>query len=151
MVYLGDQHSAWDSGTPILLTSYSSGFTITADDFNEKWKIPSANHHDPGVIISRPRDDWTVENQNNPNLRLCLRAPTPTFEESIDGVYIYNVSKLFEGKDSEFKLVFTRTCFGWSKNNDKKWYEVIPESIDEKNMIVPTFNNSTASGNCVAS
>lgn len=147
MTYLGDQFSAWDSGEPVLLTSYSSGFTIRGDDFEHKWNLPPRKHNDAGIIIVRPRDDWTVEDQNNPDLRLCLRAPIPTFSEEIDGIYIYNVTMFFSPKNKahDFKLLFTRTCFSWKKDDGKNWFEIAGENMDDKNMVLPKYS-ANASG-----
>ncbi len=157
MLYLGDQFSSWDSGEPYFLSSYKSGFTIKKDDFEKMWKLPqNIKNDDAGILIVRPRDDWTVEieDENNPKVKLCLRAPIPSFSEEIDGIYIYNVSLLFkqredsENKDSssEFKLIFTRTCFSWKRDDGNKWYEIMGESIQDKNMIVEKYSNTTATG-----
>lgn len=51
MLYLGDQYSAWDSGEPVLLSSYKSGFTIKGDDFEEKWKLIHGKNGDAGILI----------------------------------------------------------------------------------------------------
>jgi len=147
MEYLGDRHSAWDSGPPYLLTSYSSGFSLTGKDFDQTWTSSSTFKNSVGVVISRPRDDFTVYNIQDPTIKLCLRAPPPSFEESLDGLYIYNASLLFRnGANSGSRIVFSRTCFSWSKSDSKTWYEVEAESLDDKNMVIPRYSNASASG-----
>ncbi|ODN03232.1 hypothetical protein Ocin01_03449 [Orchesella cincta] len=149
LYYLGDRFSAWDSSLPILLSDYSSGIPIRKGDFSSEWEITSRSKMAPGVIIYRPRDDWSVENLMNSSLKLCLRAPS-TFNEETEGLFIYNVSLFFDpsGGSQHLQLSFSRGCYSWNDQDTMTWYEITGESLEDKNMIVPKFNGRSAPEAC---
>lgn len=147
MYYVGDRFSAWDSSLPILLTDYRAGIPVRKGDFSVEWEISSRSRKEPGILIYRPRDDWAVQDKMNTKLRLCLRAPE-TFNEETEGLFIYNVTKLFkeDGSAQIFQLSISRGCFSWNEHDEAVWEEVLPDNLLDKNMIVQTYNQKTATG-----